>query len=143
MLTLVNLASERADSIETASSKAQQATNETACLLLERMIKPLLQNTEFEVFHRLIIRVGLLLCDGQLSNVRVVEVMLLANSYVSATFIDNQFCTTLTERRNIINHKICIRNMPRQSHLWATPVCHGFHVLGVIHPTSLTSSITN
>ena len=88
MLTLDNSASKYVDVVEKTRNKYQQASNETARLLLKGMIEPLLQNKEFELFHRLIIRVGLILCDGHLSNVRVVEVMLLAHSYVSATFID-------------------------------------------------------
>ena len=143
MLTLDNSASKYVDIMEKTRNKHQQAINETARLLLKGIIEPLLQNEGFELFRPLILRVGLILRDGHLSNVRVVEVMLLARSYVSAKFIDDQIWTTITQHSNIIGHKICIQNMSTQSHRWETSIFQDHHLLGVVSATSLPSIISN
>lgn len=109
MLTPVNLAFEYADVIERTENNPSQAPKWTRSMLLELMIEPLLQNTEFEVFHSFITRARSLVCSGHLMNAREVEVMLLAQSYVSATLVGDQSSIALMKHRNIVSLKICIQ----------------------------------
>lgn len=111
MLTPVRLAFEYADVIERTGNNRPQAPEKTRSLLLERIIEPLLQNTEFEVFRPSIERARYLLCSGHLVNVRELEVMLLAQSYVSAPLVGDQNSIALMKHRNIVSLKICIQTI--------------------------------
>ena len=111
MLTPVNLAFEYAYFVERRKSNLPQAPNETTSLLLERMIKPLLRNTAFEIFQPFITKARLLLCSGHLKNAREVEVMLIAHSCVSASIVDVHKPIPLIQHRNIVRPKICIQTI--------------------------------
>lgn len=75
-------------------------------LLLEQVINPLLQHSDFEPFHPLILEARHLLSSGHLRNVRDVDVMLVACCRVSATSVYHLRSNPLMEHRNIVNHKI-------------------------------------
>ena len=116
----VNLAFEYADILERTGNApdgvdALQIPKEKISLLLEQMIKPLLQHNDFAPFSPLIGKARHLLSSGHLRNARDVEVMLLSRCHVSAISVYHLRSNPLTEHRNIVNHKIYLRSILRKS----------------------------
>ena len=95
MLTLIDLEFEHVEIIERTTStpgslSAPHTLDETKIRILEQIMICLLEYTKFGVFRPFIEKAQFLLSSGHLRNVREVEVMLLAHSYVSASIVDYQ-----------------------------------------------------
>ena len=95
VLTPVILGFEYADIMErikatSGSVYTSETCRETRNLLLERMIRPLLEHTDFEAFHPSVRNAQSLLSSGHLRNVREVEVMLLAHTHVSTSVVEHR-----------------------------------------------------
>ena len=137
VLTPLNLEFEHANIMERIRSISRNAhdlhsCSETGSLLLELIIRPLIQHADFGVFRPLMTRAHSLLSSGHLRNARELEVMLLAHRYVSAPLVGGQFLITLTEHRDIVSHRISVQSISGKSHRWSILTCCVLHSLGGI-----------